>query len=92
MVALGTLHCEGLDSPAPLLSPEELAESRLRSNSYLALKNVSCAFHDGVLVLRGRVPTYYLKQIAFSAVAGLAGVHHIVDQIDVGPPARCGPG
>jgi len=83
MVALGTSHRADY-------GPEELAETRLRSNSYLALKNVSCDYHDGVLVLRGRVPTYYLKQVALATVAGLAGVRHVVDQIDVGSAAPCG--
>jgi hypothetical protein len=31
----------------------ELAERGLRSNPYLALKNISCDLVDGVLVLRG---------------------------------------
>jgi hypothetical protein len=41
----------------------EGAENRLRSNSYLALKNVSCEFREGVLTLRGYLPSYYLKQM-----------------------------
>jgi osmotically-inducible protein OsmY len=61
----------------------ELAESRLRGNSYLALKNISCQYQDGDLVLRGRVPSYYLKQIALAAVANLPGVRRVVNQIDV---------
>jgi len=40
------------------------AEARLRAHPYLALQRVSCECRDGVLVLRGRLPTYYLKQIA----------------------------
>jgi len=70
------------------MSPGELAESRLRSNAYLALKQIACDFDDGVLVLRGRVSSYYLKQVAYAAVAGLAGVRRVVDLIDVSvPPA-----
>ncbi len=65
----------------------ELAEQRLRSNPYLALKNVSCEFIDGVLTLRGCLPTYYLRQIAQAAVVGMDGVHSVVDQIEVVPPS-----
>jgi osmotically-inducible protein OsmY len=65
----------------------ELAESRLRGNSYLALKNITCQYQDGTLVMRGRVPSYYLKQVACAAVAGLPGVRRIVNQIDVGSAA-----
>jgi osmotically-inducible protein OsmY len=61
----------------------ELAESRLRSNSYLALKNVSCECQQGRLVLRGCLPTYYLKQLAQEVVARVDGVGQVVNQISV---------
>ena len=67
-------------------SINELAERRLRSNSHLALKGVSCENLDGVLFLRGRLPTYYLKQLAQEAVVGLAGVQRIDKQIRVISP------
>lgn len=61
----------------------EGAENRLRSNSYLALKNVSCEYREGVLTLRGCVPSYYLKQMAQTAVARLDGVDRIINEIVV---------
>src|SRR5437588_10080503 len=61
----------------------EWAETRLRGNSYLALKNISCEFHDGVLTLRGCLPSYYLKQVAQETVALVAGVEQVVNQIAV---------
>jgi osmotically-inducible protein OsmY len=61
----------------------EEAEIRLRSNSYLALKNVSCEHSEGVLTLRGCLPSYYLKQMAQTAVARLDGVQRIVNEIEV---------
>ena len=66
----------------------ELAEGRLRGNPYLALKNVSCDWLDGVLVLRGCLPSYYLKQVAQEAVARLEGVERIDNQIQVVTPAN----
>jgi osmotically-inducible protein OsmY len=72
--------------PAHLRTVAERAESRLRSNPYLALKNVSCEYHAGVLTLRGCLPTYYLKQIAQTAVARLDGVERIVNDIEVVSP------
>jgi osmotically-inducible protein OsmY len=72
---------------------KELAEGFLRRNPYLALKNVSCDWLDGVLVLRGCLPTYYLKQVAQEVVARLEGVKVIDNQIQVVTPAcRSGPG
>ncbi|NBO90767.1 MAG: BON domain-containing protein [Planctomycetia bacterium] len=61
----------------------EGAENRLRSNSYLALKNVSCEFREGVLTLRGYLPSYYLKQMAQAAVARIEGVDRVVNEIEV---------
>ena len=67
-------------------SINELAEKRIHSNPYLALKGVSCDCLDGVLFLRGSLPTYYLKQLAQQVVVGL-GVGHIDNQIQVVTPA-----
>lgn len=67
--------------------PAELAERCLRSNPYPALRNISCAYLNGVLVLRGCVETYYLKQVAQAAVARLEGVERIDNQIQVVTPA-----
>jgi osmotically-inducible protein OsmY len=64
----------------------DLAERCLRSNPYQALKNVSCDYRDGVLLLRGCLPSYYLKQVAQEAVASLEGVHRIDNQIQVVSP------
>jgi CheY-like chemotaxis protein len=71
---------------APPAAPGDLgeaAENRLRGNPYLALKNISCDCREGVLTLRGCLPSYYLKQIAQSAVAHLEGVHGINNEIEV---------
>jgi osmotically-inducible protein OsmY len=61
----------------------ELAESRLRRSAYLALRPLSCEFRAGVLTLRGRLPSYYLKQVAQAAVATVEGVERIDNQIEV---------
>jgi osmotically-inducible protein OsmY len=71
-------------SPQPGLP--ELAEGLLRGNPYQALKNVSCACRGGVLVLRGCVPSYYLKQVAQEVVARLDGVVAVDNQIQVVTP------
>jgi Cu/Ag efflux pump CusA len=67
----------------------QLAERCLRSNSYPALKSISCEFQNGTLILRGCVATYYLKQVAQAAVARLESVERIDNQIRVvTPPSR----
>jgi CheY-like chemotaxis protein len=75
----------------PIPSVIDRAEHRLRSHPYLALKNVSCDFHDGVLILHGWLPTYYLKQLAQAAVMGIEEVQQVRNEIQVSSffSARC---
>jgi CheY-like chemotaxis protein len=68
------------ERPSPVA---DRVEKQLRSNPYLALKNVSCECRDGVLTLRGCLPTYYLKQMAQAAAAGVEGVGRIENRIEV---------
>src|SRR5262245_36893001 len=85
--------------PAPPQGIAEGAECCLRGNPYLALKNVSCEYHEGVLTLRGCLPSYYLKQMAQAAVSRVAAGARIVHQIEVrlptggkGEPGASAPG
>ena len=66
---------------------QELAQRRLGANPYLALRGVRCDYRDGVLTLRGCLPTYYLKPLAQEAVAGLGGVGRLDNQIQIVTPA-----
>ena len=61
----------------------ERAESELRRNAYVALKNIGCEYHEGVLTLHGCLPTYYLKQVAQAVVAPIEGVRRVVNEIEV---------
>jgi osmotically-inducible protein OsmY len=74
--------------PDPQASLQAVAERGLRSSRYSALKHVSCDCQGGVLVLRGCLPTYYLKQIAQEVVAHqVQGVGRLDNQIQVVRPA-----
>ena len=59
------------------------AEKRFQSSPYVALRSIVCEFHEGVLVLRGQVPSYYLKQLAQELVRDLDGIGVIVNVVDV---------
>jgi osmotically-inducible protein OsmY len=83
-----------LSLETPVLSPEqchaaadsaiaERAESELRRNPYVALKNIACEHRDGVLILSGCLPTYYLKQLAQEAVFRVQGVERVENRIEV---------
>ena len=78
-----------MDHPiAPPELVEEQARVQLSRNPYLALRNVRCDYCAGVLTLRGCLPSYHLKQVAQAAVAALADVEQVVNQIEVLPPVR----
>ena len=81
------VHPAGADpdtqNPDRQASLPAMAERALRSSPYPALKKLSCDSQSGVLVLRGCLPTYYLKQIAQEVVAHLEGVKRIENQIQV---------
>jgi hypothetical protein len=99
-----TVHPTGTEPdtprPDPQASLQAVAERGLRSSSYSALKHVSCDCQGGVLVLRGCLPTYYLKQIAQEVVAHqVQGVGRLDNQIQVvravvreTPPDKVKPG
>jgi hypothetical protein len=71
-----------LDLP-PLV--EQLARRRLTSDCPFAFyfRDITLRFADGRLSVRGRVPTFYLKQILQSRLKGIDGVELIDDQVDV---------
>ena len=62
---------------------ETQAQELLGQSNYLALRRLRCEFHDGSLVLNGRVPTFYLKQMAQTVVRQLPAVRRIDNRIDV---------
>ena len=66
----------------------EIVERRLRESMYPSLRTVRCQFKDGLLTLRGIVPTFYVKQVIFSLVEDLESerIKGINDEIDVVNP------
>ncbi len=62
---------------------EEEAGARLRCSAYRDIRGVTCEFHEGVLTLRGRVQSYYMKQIAQSLVLRMGRVEEINNRLEV---------
>jgi osmotically-inducible protein OsmY len=58
----------------------------LAASSYQYLRRVSCAYDDGVLTLRGCMPTFYMKQTLQVLVAKVEGVRQIVNLVEVVNP------
>jgi osmotically-inducible protein OsmY len=61
----------------------ERAEKALRQRDFRFSRCVRCESHDGVLALHGRVPSYYLKQLAQATVAEIGEVERIENYLDV---------
>lgn len=61
------------------------AADLLRQSPYRAVRGVSCEVRQGALVLRGRLPSFYQKQLAQEAVARVPGVSRVLNEIEVSP-------
>ena len=59
------------------------AKHRLRKVPHLTVQRIWCELQEGHLILQGQVPTFYHKQLAQEAVAGLNGVKQVVNDIEV---------
>ncbi|TVS14535.1 MAG: BON domain-containing protein [Planctomycetaceae bacterium] len=75
-----------LSSTEPLRPRTDLAEiarSCLQANPYEDIKSLECEYHEGVLMLRGQVCTYYHKQLAQEAVRDIQGIESIANGVKV---------
>lgn len=61
------------------------AERRLGGSAYLRGRSVFCRFDSGTLYLHGQLESFYQKQVAQTAVAQLAGVSRVINEIHVRP-------
>ncbi|MGP0064939.1 MAG: BON domain-containing protein [Isosphaeraceae bacterium] len=59
-------------------------QRRLEASGYGVLRWICCEFDQGVLHLKGWVPTNYLKQIAQAIAIEVEGVIRVNNQIRVG--------
>ncbi len=66
-----------------LESPDETAQRILQNVAYHPIRSLSCTFHAGVLTLDGRLPSFYLKQVAQTAVRGIEGVAQVENRVEV---------
>jgi osmotically-inducible protein OsmY len=58
-------------------------KDRLLSSPYMPVRQVSVRCEQGVVRLRGRLPSYYQKQLAQAAVRDLDGVSQVINEIEV---------
>ena len=74
------------ESPACCALSDEVANAakhRMQTYHYFEIRRLQCEFQDGILILRGQVSTYFLKQIAQEAVRSVSGVSRIINRLEV---------
>ena len=59
------------------------ARELLGGDPYGSLRTVSCDSTDGVLFLRGRLSSFYHKQLAQEVVARIVRVTQVINEIEV---------
>ena len=65
----------------------EAARGCLQRSPHFPIRSVSCECRQGVLFLRGPLPTFYLKQLAQETVARVGGISQVVNEtvVDASP-------
>jgi osmotically-inducible protein OsmY len=62
--------------------------SLLQQRGYASHQALQINVERGVVVVRGRLPTFYLRQIAIECIKRVASVRQVVDLIEVGDDPR----
>lgn len=58
-------------------------EQALRKTGHFPLRAVKVFISGRLVILQGRVPTYYLKQVAQTAALGIPGVEMLCNDLEV---------
>jgi osmotically-inducible protein OsmY len=61
---------------------------RLKETGYHELRQLDVTYHEGLVVLRGRVGSYYVKQLAQSVLMRVEGICLLVNSIEVSVDLR----
>lgn len=75
-----------LSEQPDLVSLAAAVEACFRESPFLPLRSLTCEESRGQIVIRGRVPTRYLKQLACSLVGSVAGSRQVASEVEVAPP------
>jgi osmotically-inducible protein OsmY len=71
--------------------PEDLALAErvacaLRATGYKQLRDIEVTVQGRLVILAGRVPTYYLKQVAQTRAMAVPGAQQVRNDLEVGRP------
>lgn len=62
-------------------------ECALRATGFGPLRSVEVTVHERIVVLGGRVPSYYLKQVAQTTALAVPGTHQVRNDLHVSRPS-----
>ena len=65
----------------------ERVERALRATGYGPLRGIAVTVRARLVVLGGRVPSYYLKQVAQTTALAVPGTRQVRNDLDVGRPS-----
>jgi osmotically-inducible protein OsmY len=66
----------------------EHVQRALRATRYESLRDTAVTVHQRLVILEGRVPNYYLKQIAQTTALAVPGVHEVRNNLKVRRASR----
>jgi osmotically-inducible protein OsmY len=72
--------------PKQCLEDLSLAERVMRATGYGALRNIDVHVYRSYVILGGRVPSYFMKQVAQMTALTVPGARHVRNDLDVAPP------
>jgi osmotically-inducible protein OsmY len=61
----------------------ERVDRALRATGHGPLRSVEVTVHERLVILGGRVPSYYLKPLAQAAALAVPGIHQIRNELAV---------
>jgi osmotically-inducible protein OsmY len=64
----------------------ERVERALGATGYGPLRGIAVTVQARVVILAGRVPSYYLKQVAQTTALAVPGAHQVRNDLEVGLP------
>jgi hypothetical protein len=73
-----------MKSPLPSVGAAAL-QQQFRCSPYWSVRQLICVFDRGCVIIRGTLPSYYLKQVAQNIAMKAIGSDQIQSDIDVQP-------
>lgn len=76
------LPTQGLQHLGNVQLKQQVVEA-LCARGYRSMRDIDVVVSGGTVILRGRVPSYYVKQVAQAAVRSVRGVYELCNELDV---------